>query len=66
MLTPYYAPMAEKMNRHLSGYGDDELRTVLDFMRSGRAAADEEIARIREQGIRHATRRRGTDIRTPA
>jgi DNA-binding MarR family transcriptional regulator len=59
VLAPYYAPMAEKMNRHLSGYSDDELRTVLDFMRAGRTAADEEIARIREQGTRHATRRRG-------
>jgi hypothetical protein len=49
--------MAEKMNRHLSGYSDDELRTVLDFMRAGRTAADEEIARIREQGTRHATHR---------
>jgi hypothetical protein len=50
--------MAEKMNRHLSGYSDDELRTVLGFMRAGRTAADEEIARVREQGITHATRRR--------
>jgi DNA-binding MarR family transcriptional regulator len=58
-LTPYYAPMSEKIDRHLSGYSDDELRTVLDFMRAGRTAADEEIARIREQGIRHATRRAG-------
>jgi DNA-binding MarR family transcriptional regulator len=59
VLTPYYAPMAEKMNRYLSGCSDDELRTILDFMRAGRTSADEEIARIREQGIRHATRRRG-------
>ena len=58
LLTPYYAPMAEKMNRHLSGYSDDELQTVLGFMRAGRIAADEEITRIREQGNRHATRRR--------
>ena len=60
------APMAEKMNRHLSGCSDDELRTVLDFMRAGRSAADEEIARIREQGIRHATRRRRAGRGTPA
>ena len=57
-LAPYYAPMAAKMNEHLAGYGKKELATVLDFMRAGRIAADEEIARIREQGIRHATRRR--------
>jgi len=66
VLTPYYAPMAEKMNRHLSGCSDGELRTVLDFMRAGRTAADEEIARIREQGIRHATRRRRAAHGTPA
>jgi DNA-binding MarR family transcriptional regulator len=66
VLTPHYAPMSEKIDRHLSGYSDDELRTVLDFMRAGRAAADEEIARIREQGTRHATRRHGGDSRSPA
>jgi DNA-binding MarR family transcriptional regulator len=66
VLTPYYAPISEKMDRHFSAYSDDELRTVLDFMRAGRTAADEEIARIREQGIRHATRRRGGDRRSPA
>jgi DNA-binding MarR family transcriptional regulator len=66
VLTPYYAPMAEKMNRHLSGCSDDELRTILDFMRAGRIAADEEIARLRRQGMRHATRRRGAGHGTPA
>ena len=65
VLTPYYAPMAEKMNDHLSGYSDDELRTVLDFMRTGRIAADEEIARIRAQGLRHATRRRSSPAASP-
>lgn len=60
-LAPYYAPMAAKMNQHLGGYGKKELTTVLDFMRAGRTAADEEIARIREQGTRHATRRRSAD-----
>ncbi len=64
VLAPYYAPMAAKMNQHLAGYSDEELGTILDFMRAGRVAADEEIARIREQGLRHATRRgadRGLD-----
>jgi DNA-binding MarR family transcriptional regulator len=60
-LAPYYAPMAAKMNQHLGGYGKKELATVLDFMCAGRTAADEEIARIRGQGTRHATRRRGAD-----
>jgi hypothetical protein len=49
--------MGEKIGRHLASYSAAELQTVLDFMRAGREAADEEIAHIRQQGIRHATRR---------
>jgi DNA-binding MarR family transcriptional regulator len=60
VLAPYYAPMAERMNQHLARYGKKELTTVLDFMQAGRVAADEEIARIRAGGLRHATRRRGS------
>jgi hypothetical protein len=45
------------MNRLLDGCDTDDLRVVLWFMKAGREAADAEIARIREQGIRHATRR---------
>ena len=66
VLAPYYAPMAEKMAGHLSEYSDAELRTVLSFMRAGRIAADEEIARVREQGIAHATRRRAAGIHPSA
>jgi DNA-binding MarR family transcriptional regulator len=65
VLAPYYATMAEKMNQHLSAYSDSELRTALGFMRAGRIAADEEITRIREQGTRHATRRRLASNDTP-
>jgi len=56
-LGAHYAPMGEKMSRHLAGYTSDELATILAFMRAGHQAADEEIARIRNDGIRHATRR---------
>ena len=52
-----YGPMGEKIGRHLASYSAAELQTVLDFMRAGREAADEEISRIRQRGIRHATRR---------
>ena len=65
-LAPYYAPMAERMNAYLAGYSDDELRTVLNLMRAGRIAADEEIARVREQGTTHATRRRPAGIHPSA
>lgn len=52
-----YGPLGERMNRLLDGCSTDDLRVVLSFMKAGREAADAEIARIREQGIRHATRR---------
>jgi DNA-binding MarR family transcriptional regulator len=56
-LTRYFAPMGEKMSAHLASYTATELATILRFMRAGHQAADEEIARVREQGIHHATRR---------
>jgi DNA-binding MarR family transcriptional regulator len=55
-LAAHYAPMGEKMSRHLAQYTDDELATILAFMRAGREAADEEISRIRASGTRHARR----------
>jgi hypothetical protein len=45
------------MSRYLDHLSTADLAAVLAFMRAGREAADEEIARIRRQGIRHATRR---------
>ena len=56
-LAAHYAPMGEKMSRYLDQLSTADLAAVLAFMRAGREAADEEIARIRRQGIRHATRR---------
>jgi DNA-binding MarR family transcriptional regulator len=56
-LAAHYAPMGEKMSRYLDGLSTADLAAVLAFMRAGRVAADEEITRIRRQGIRHATRR---------
>lgn len=52
-----YAAMGERISRYLAACGDDELATIIAFMRAGREAADEEIARIRAGGVRHATRR---------
>jgi len=45
------------LGRYLAGCSTADLAVVLAFMRAGRQAADEEITRIRQQGIRHATRR---------
>jgi DNA-binding MarR family transcriptional regulator len=56
-LAALYGPMGERMNRVLDSCSTDELRVVLSFMKAGREAADAEITRIREQGVRHATRR---------
>jgi hypothetical protein len=50
--------MGEKISRYLDQLSTSDLAAVLAFMRAGREAADEEIDRIRRQGIRHATRRR--------
>lgn len=64
-LAGHYAPMDEKMSAHLADRTVAELATILAFMRAGHQAADEEIARIREQDIHHATRRRRTTSAAP-
>jgi DNA-binding MarR family transcriptional regulator len=51
-----YAPIGEAFARRFAGYTDDELRTVLKFMREGREVAEAEIGRIRGAGIPHASR----------
>jgi DNA-binding MarR family transcriptional regulator len=56
-VTAHFAPMGEKMSRHLAGRTAGELAVILAFMRAGSEAADEEITRIRAGGARHATRR---------
>jgi len=56
-LAAHFAPMGERIGRYLDQLSPADLAAVLAFMRAGREAADEEIDRIRRQGIRHATRR---------
>jgi DNA-binding MarR family transcriptional regulator len=56
-LAGYYAAMSERMSRQFDGYTDAHLATIFDFMQAGRRETDEEIERIRSQGLRHATRR---------
>ena len=53
----HFAPMGERMSRHLATRTADELAVILAFMRAGSEAADEEITRIRAGGVRHAVRR---------
>jgi DNA-binding MarR family transcriptional regulator len=55
-LAARYAPMGERMSKHLTEYTTSQLQTILAFMRAGRHAADQEIMHIRQQGTRHATR----------
>lgn len=52
-----YSAMGDRMSRYLAARSNEELTTILAFMRAGREAADDEIARIRAGGVRHATRR---------
>lgn len=53
----YYGPVGERTAAYLAGRTVAELETILAFMRAGREAAEEEIARVRGEGVRHATRR---------
>lgn len=65
-LAAHYDRMGTTMRTYLDGCTDGQLATILDFIRAGRQAADEEIARIRREGRRHATRRRrGTAAGSP-
>ena len=49
--------MGERVGRHVAGYSHTELELILDFLRFGRQAADQEISRMRREGIPHAVRR---------
>jgi DNA-binding MarR family transcriptional regulator len=53
-----YAPVGEAFARRFAGYTNDELRTVLKFMRDGREVSEAEIDRIRGAGTPHASRSR--------
>jgi DNA-binding MarR family transcriptional regulator len=53
-----YAPIGEAFARQFASYTDDELRTVLKFMRDGRDVSEAEIDHIRGAGTPHATRPR--------
>lgn len=54
----HYAPVGEAFARRFAGYTNDELRTVLKFMRDGREVSEAEIDRIRAAGTPHASRPR--------
>lgn len=55
-VAPHYAAMGDRMAKYLAARTDAELAVILDFMRAGRDAADQEISRIRDAGIHHARR----------
>ena len=52
----HYAPVGEAFAHRFAGYTDNELRTVLKFMRDGREIAEAEIDRIRGAGTPHPSR----------
>jgi DNA-binding MarR family transcriptional regulator len=51
-----YGPIGDAFVRVFDDYTDEELGTVLRFMRDGSTVADAEIDRIRGAGVAHATR----------
>jgi DNA-binding MarR family transcriptional regulator len=51
-----YTPIGEAFARVFDDYTDEELSTVLKFMRDSSAVADTQIDRIRRAGVPHATR----------
>jgi hypothetical protein len=42
---------AEQIQRHVAGYSDTELELIVNFLRAGREAADQEISRMRREGL---------------
>ncbi|MQA82509.1 MAG: MarR family transcriptional regulator [Streptosporangiales bacterium] len=67
-ISRYYESMGDRWRRTVDGYSDAELRFLLDFLRSGRADAQAETARLRADGRRHGARKRratGGDAATP-
>ena len=48
---------AEQIQRRVAGYSDTELELIVSFLRAGRESADQEISRMRREGLPHAVRR---------
>lgn len=54
----YFEQMDGRWQQQLSGYTDEQLRFVVEFLRHGRADAQAETLRLRATGRAHGTRRR--------
>jgi DNA-binding MarR family transcriptional regulator len=61
VISGYYESMGERWRRTVDGCSDAELQFLLEFLRSGRADALAETARLRAGGRRHGARRRPAD-----
>jgi len=61
VIARYYESMGQRWSRAVDEYSDAELRFVLEFLRSGRADAQTETARLRSEGRRHGVRGRRAD-----
>jgi len=61
VIARYYESMGRRWRQAVDEYSDAELQFVLEFLRSGRADAQAETARLRSQGRRHGARGRRAD-----
>jgi DNA-binding MarR family transcriptional regulator len=61
VIARYYESMGRRWRRAVDEYSDAELQFVLEFLRSGRADAQAETARLRSEGRRHGARGRRSD-----
>jgi DNA-binding MarR family transcriptional regulator len=60
-LAGLYRPMAAHLDREIAGGTDDQVAFLAGFVHRSREAAQDEAARLRREGRRHATRRTRPD-----
>jgi DNA-binding MarR family transcriptional regulator len=54
----YYQPMAERWQEQVAGYTDDQMRFLVEFLRTGREHAVAETVALRAAGRAHRSRQR--------
>jgi DNA-binding MarR family transcriptional regulator len=54
----YYEPMAERWQQQVAGYSDDQMRFLVEFLRTGREHAIAETVALRAAGRAHGSRHR--------
>jgi DNA-binding MarR family transcriptional regulator len=54
----YYEPMGKRWQMQVAGYSDDQMRFLVEFLRTGREHAVAETAALRAAGRAHGSKRR--------